>query len=253
MIGKTVLELERVDSTNAFANRVFATTKFEDGTVIWAHEQFAGRGQHDHIWESEAGKNLTLTVCLQPRFLSPDRQFRLNKAIALGALDFIRSLAFPEPRIANPESLIKWPNDIYVGNRKIGGILIENRIMGSTLAASFIGIGLNLNQTLFSPDLQNPVSLIHLVGHETVLKDALGALCGVLSKRYAELKQKAEVGLNLEFDQNLLGFDQWRYFLHNEAQMEGRILGVDSSGRLKVETRDTGIHYFSHKEIAYIL
>jgi len=253
MIGKTILELDRVDSTNAYANQVFTTSEFEDGTVIWPHEQFAGRGQHDHTWISEAGKNLTITVCLIPGFLAPDRQFQLNKTISLGILEFICSFPNPASRIPHPASHIKWPNDIYVGDQKIGGILIENKIMGSFLETSFVGIGLNINQTRFAPDIPNPVSLIHILRHETVLKDALKSLCGFLDKRYMDLRQTDQTDLDREFDQNLLGYYQWRKFLCDGNQIEGKIKGVDHSGRLLVEIPSGEVRCFNHKEIEYLL
>jgi BirA family biotin operon repressor/biotin-[acetyl-CoA-carboxylase] ligase len=253
LIGKTLLELDRVDSTNAYASQVFTTSEFEDGTVIQAHEQYAGRGQHDHTWLSEAGKNLTFTVCLKPRFLAPDRQFQLNKAIALAVLDFIRSFTSQGIEKSQEISRIKWPNDIYYGDRKIGGILIENKIMGSILEATFAGIGLNINQMHFAPDIPNPVSLIQILGHETILKDALVSLCGLLDKRYLDLMHTDQVHPDREFDQNLLGFDQWRDFLCDGKLLEGRIKGVDNSGRLLVENQNDEILYFSHKEIEYII
>lgn len=252
MIGKTIIEIARVDSTNTYASQFFAKTDVEDGAVIWAHEQFAGRGQHDHSWNSEAGKNLTFTICLKPLFLAPDRQFQLNKAISLGILDFIRSFPHPALRKQHPDSHIKWPNDIYIGDQKIGGILIENKIMGTSMETSFAGIGLNINQTRFAPDIPNPVSLIHILRHETVLKDALLSLCRFLNKRYLELMQMNPVNLDMEFDHNLMGYDQWRKFIRDGEQMEGRIKGVDSSGRLMVEDRSGEINCFSHREIEYL-
>ena len=253
MIGKTIIELDRVDSTNAYANLVFSTPEFEDGTVIRAHEQFAGRGQHDHTWLSEAGKNLTFTVCLRPKFLAPGRQFQLNKAMSLGILDFIRSFPHPVSRLPSPASRIKWPNDIYIGEKKIGGILIENKIMGPILETSIVGIGLNINQTRFAPDIPNPVSLIHILLHETMLKEALISLCGFLSKRYTDLRIPDNTDLDREFDQNLLGFDEWRKFLRDGTQIEGRVKGVDNSGRLMIQTLNSEILCFSHKEIEYQL
>jgi BirA family transcriptional regulator, biotin operon repressor / biotin---[acetyl-CoA-carboxylase] ligase len=253
MIGKKIIELDRVDSTNTYANQVFYTTEFEDGNVIWAREQYAGRGQHDHTWLSEAGKNLTITVCLRPRFLAPEHQFQLNKAISIGILDFLRSFPRPASHILYPASLIKWPNDIYVGDQKIGGILIENKIMGSFLENSFVGIGLNINQTRFAPEISNPVSLIHILGHETILIDALRSLCGFLDNRYTNLRLTDQVNLDLAFNQNLLGFDEWRKFLCNGTQIVGRIKGVDISGRLLLESRIGETQYFSHKEIEYII
>ena len=254
MIGNKIIELNRVDSTNTYANLIIAENDFDDGVVIWTQEQFAGRGQHDHHWTSEAGKNLTCTVCLKPDFLAPDRQFQLNKAISLGVLDFIRhflnhpSLGFPAVVCS-----IKWPNDIYVGDQKIGGILIEHKIMGSILTTSIAGIGVNVNQTRFAPDIPNPVSLIHILRHEILLKDALQSLCGYLDTRYVQLKQSDRKNLDLEFDQHLLGFNQWRKFSKDGVQMEGKINGVDNYGRLKIETPNNEILFFSHKEIEYVL
>jgi BirA family transcriptional regulator, biotin operon repressor / biotin---[acetyl-CoA-carboxylase] ligase len=253
MIGKTIIELVEVDSTNAYANDVFTKNDFEDGAVIRALEQSAGRGQHDHRWISEPGKNLTITVCLKPRFLAPDRQFQLNKAIALGVLDFIRSCLPSTPRIRDLASRIKWPNDIYVGSRKIGGILIENKIMGSVLETSLAGIGINVNQARFEPDIPNPCSLVQILGHETVLKDALRSLCKFLDKRYQELKSMEMVNLDHEFDQNLLGYEQWRTFIRDGVPMEGRVKGVDQNGRLLLETPDGETLAFSHQEIEYEL
>jgi BirA family biotin operon repressor/biotin-[acetyl-CoA-carboxylase] ligase len=135
----------------------------------------------------------------------------------------------------------------------MGGILIENKIMGSILASSFVGVGLNINQTCFAPDIPNPVSLIQILRHETVLKDAMVSLCGFLDKRYLDLRLTDQDQLDLEFDQNLLGFDHWRNFLCDGKPLEGRIKGVDNSGRLLVENQNDEILYFSHKEIEYII
>ena len=253
MIGKNIIELLQVDSTNSYCNRMFATSGFEDGVVVWAHEQQAGRGQQDHDWISEAGKNLTFTVCLKPYFLAPARQFQLNKAISLGVLDYIRSILHPASTIPHLEPTIKWPNDLYIGNRKVGGILIENKIMGSIFETSIAGIGLNINQTRFSPEIPNPVSLIHHLGHETVVKETLISLCGFLDGRYQTIRQSGQHDLDVEFDENLLGFGRWGNFLSDGAQVEFRIKGVDSFGRLLAESRTGEIRCFGHREIAYMV
>ena len=253
MIGRTIIELDSVDSTNEYSKRLHSSSDFEDGTVIHAREQFAGRGQHDHTWISEPGKNLTCTVCLKPRFLNPGRQFQLNKAITLGILDFIQFMLNPASRIPHPASCIKWPNDIYAGNQKIGGILIENRIMGSVLETSFAGIGININQEAFAPDIPNPVSLIHFLGQETDLKDALQSVCRFLDRRYQELPRDGNDGFDSEFDGNLMGFGQWRDFLSNGSLMEGMVRGVDYSGQLMVETREGKILRYGHHEIEYVI
>lgn len=288
MIGDKIIELGRVDSTNEYAKLRYSAAGFADGTVIVAREQTAGRGQGGNSWNSEPGKNLTCTICLKPRFLSPDRQFQLNKAIALGVLDFVRSVlqdatgiaepphpqplpnrggeqdatGIAEPPLPRPLSKeggempvasIKWPNDIYAGDRKIGGILIENTIMGSVFESSFAGIGVNVNQVEFPANLPNPVSLMQILGHDTFLDDALHSLCFHLDKCYLGLKNHGPEALEREFNRNLLGFDQWRLFLQKGAGLEGKIKGVDQSGRLVLEIRTGEILHYSHKEIEYVL
>ncbi len=249
MIGKSILELSRVDSTNAYANRLLSQGDLDEGTVIWAHDQFAGRGQHDNHWISEAGKNLTFTVVLKPTFLAPDLQFLLNKAVALGVVDFIRNSIGP---ISSPEVSIKWPNDIYIHGKKVGGILIEHKIMGSALVTSLAGIGVNINQTDFASHLPNPVSLIHMLREEMELRDALQELCGFIDQRYVTLQKYGSANLDLDYHHCLLGFDQWRYFSCSGERMEGKITGVDNIGRLLVETRSDELRHFNHKEIEYV-
>jgi biotin-(acetyl-CoA carboxylase) ligase len=314
MIGTTIFELDRVDSTNAYANQVLAKGDLEEGTVIWAHEQFAGRGQQNHQWISEAGKNLTFTVVLKPIFLKPDQQFLLNKAISLGILDFIRNSlnqralpkSKPDPNTMNPivdkynslnggpipdinrsdtaendsipgthnafsasenlydehnspfsaydklpKTTIKWPNDIYLGNHKIGGILIEHKIMGASIEHTLAGIGLNINQTRFSSEIPNPVSLIHLLHNEIALKESLLAVCRYLDLRFMTLLQNNTEILDHDYNHALMGFNEWRNFTRDGAGMEGKICGVDDLGRLLIETRRGEIQQFSHGEIEW--
>ena len=130
--------------------------KYHDGDIIWADFQTAGRGQRGHTWESRAGENLTFSVLLEPHFLPVTEQFMLLEAVALALRDFFAELGV--------ETKVKWTNDIYVGNRKAVGILIEHSYSGGRLARTIVGIGINVNQTEFSADIPNPVSLALLTG-----------------------------------------------------------------------------------------
>lgn len=252
MIGKKIIEFTSIDSTNAYAGDILTAGAFEEGTVITALEQLAGRGQHDHVWASEPGKNLTVTVCLKPGFLAPEMQFMLNKAVSLGVLDAVRSML--QQYVPDKEFLchIKWPNDIYVGEKKIGGILIENKIMGSLIATAIIGIGLNINQKVFPVNIPNPVSLVHLRRQETVLAEALDSLCRFLDQRYLALKQNFSTELDQAYNENLMGFNQWRSFSSSDAEWKGKIKGVDLSGRLNVENCEGEILSFMHGGIIYV-
>ena len=129
-----------------------------------AVEQYAGRGQVGTQWESEKGKNLTASILLYPSFISPTNQFNLSIAVSLGIRDALHN-------ILKQEVWIKWPNDIYVNNKKIGGILIENILQGSTWKYAIIGIGINVNQTAFSTDAKNPTSIREILHESYVIVD----------------------------------------------------------------------------------
>jgi len=244
MIGKTIIELDRVDSTNEYAAGLLQDEHPEEGLVIWAHEQVAGKGQNESRWESEPGKNLTFSVILHPVFLAPDRQFMLNKSVSLGVLDFVTALI--------PGATIKWPNDIYIGTRKVAGILIRNMVAGTIIESSVVGIGININQVRFAHEIPNPVSLTQILQREMTLKEALATVCGFLDCRYLQLKNGDHGKINQDYQQCLMGSGEWRMFKKNEEEFEGRIEGVDHFGRLLIVTREGNRLSFDHKEIEYL-
>lgn len=268
-IGQQIIRLERTGSTNLYANRLLEKGEPAEGTVVWALDQYSGRGQHDHVWLSEPGKNLTFTVILRPWFLDPQLQFRLNKAIALGVLDYIKATistcrpvdAEPLPPVtghppsgttppaAGPLCSIKWPNDLYIETAKVGGILIEHKIMGSRLESTIAGIGLNLNQAEFDPGLPNPGSLISYTGQELALGPELKKLLANLDRRYNALRVNNDSTIDVDYDHHLTGCNQWRLFEVGGKQFEGCIRGVDDSGLLLVEDRQGVLNRYSHGEI----
>jgi len=253
MIGNPILELQRVDSTNVYANTLLETSELAEGTVIWAHEQFAGRGQHENHWESEAGKNLTFSIILKPDFLAPERQFLLTKVISLGIADFIQATLSGTPMGQQPlSSGIKWPNDIYINDRKIAGILIENKILGNAIETSVAGVGVNINQTRYASEVPNPVSLVHLLHREMELKASLQVICKSIDHRYQMLRNNNTEALDSAYHNKLIGFMKWRNFICEEMTLEGQIQGVDLLGRLMVKTTTGIIRVFSHKEIEYL-
>ena len=125
--------------------------RYMNGAVVIAERQSRGRGQRGNSWSSAEGMNLTFSAVLCPAGLRAESQFYLSKAVALSVSDTVDSFGI--------ESRIKWPNDIYVGDGKVAGILIENDLMGACISRSIAGIGLNVNQTAFDPALPNPTSL----------------------------------------------------------------------------------------------
>lgn len=132
-----ILWLDTIDSTNSEALR--RLPELPSGTVLAAREQTAGRGQRGNTWFSQPGKNLTFSLVLKNLPLTASQAIRLNFLFSVAVADFLQARGV--------EAAIKWPNDIYVGGRKICGMLIENTLgPGGKLAASVVGLGLNINQ-----------------------------------------------------------------------------------------------------------
>ena len=145
------LYLEETDSTNDFL-RQYTPGEDEDMTVVWTDFQRKGRGQGSNQWESEAGKNLTFSVLIHPDKVRAQDQYIISMAVAETMHRFLSGMV-------DAAIQIKWPNDIYVGDSKIGGILIENHLSGEHIKDCIIGIGLNVNQTVFVSDAPNPISM----------------------------------------------------------------------------------------------
>ncbi len=140
-IGSEFLFFKTLPSTNTRAVYLLKNQELADGTIVYTHFQSAGRGQMENRWESEDGKNLLFSIITFPVMIIPNDQFLISMTISLGICDFLK-------RYTGFYS-IKWPNDIYVGNDKIAGILIENSIMGEQIEHSIVGIGININPSSF--------------------------------------------------------------------------------------------------------
>jgi BirA family biotin operon repressor/biotin-[acetyl-CoA-carboxylase] ligase len=260
MIGNNIIELAEVDSTNLFANQLLKEKRPVEGTVAWALEQSAGKGQGANKWTSETGKNLTFTILLYPGFLPADQQFFLNKVISLGVMDYVFSAVGDQKRVNTgdkkydpPVISIKWPNDIYAGNRKIAGILIEHQILGNRIGASVIGIGLNINQTAFPEDVPNPVSLKQLTGVDYDLRQELVAVCRAIDLRWMVLKEIGPATLDHTYASHLLGYGLERTYNVAGKLMEGVIVGVDNYGKLILHLQEGQYLALSHEEVKYII
>ncbi len=244
-IGYVFIELEEVDSTNLYTERMLSKGAIDEGTVIMARFQTAGKGQGDNSWDSEPGQNLTCSILLHPRFLQPSRQFLLNEAISLGVLDFLSAYV--------DGAVVKWPNDILIGSKKIGGILIDHIVEGESLETSIVGIGLNINQTKFDHQLTQAASLFQIIHQELKLKEALVILCNTLEERYSLLRMNETEQLESDFYKALLGYKEEKTFLVDDREIPGIIKGVDEFGRLLVEHPGGALKAYSHKGIEYLM
>ena len=242
-----LIELQTVDSTNLYAELLLKTQKVPEGTIIFAHDQTSGKGQGENNWESEPRKNVTFSLVLFPKFLSPGQQFLLNKAIDLGVLDFLATRVPVEQKLS-----IKWPNDIYAGNRKIGGILIQNTVCGTVYESCIAGIGVNINQKTFNPGLPNPVSLKQITGKDYPVKDAVDLIVACIDTRYQQLQEGLCELPDREYRDQLFGINEWRDYFVDKKLIKGKIRGVDESGMLMIEMENGSKRVFNHGEITLL-
>jgi len=245
MIGSIVHRIHETDSTNNYAANQLLTKRLPEGTVFIADSQIDGRGQASNRWESEPGKNLTFSILLYPEFLEISRQFELSKAISLGVADFLSELT--------PDVSIKWPNDIYLENRKVAGILIENSIRINKIFSAIVGIGLNINQMVFFSDAPNPVSLRQMTGLDYNLEEFLSNLCLKIDTRYGQLGNGQFSQIDYDYTQKLYRKGTWSRFSDKNGDFEGRILGVDPIGQLRIETKSGEINKYQFKEVSFSL
>lgn len=221
-------------------------SQYKQGDVIVAESQTAGRGQRGHVWESGRGQNLTISAILEPTFLPPTEQFLLSVVIALAVADTLASFSI--------KTKIKWTNDIYVGDKKIAGILIEHKLQGNTIGRTIAGIGLNVNQTSFSADLPNPTSMAIEQAAEFERDEVLERLQECIMKRYGQLQSGERATLQSDYHTMLYRLNEkHRYALPDGTTFCGTIRGVESTGALKVEDENGKIGCYLFKEIEFLL
>lgn len=248
IIGSKIIFRNNLSSTNTHAIQLLSQEKPVEGTIITTDFQTAGRGQPGNFWESEAGKNLLFSTILYPETVSPSEQFILSMAVSLGISDFVNSHV--------QSSSVKWPNDIYVGNDKIAGILIESSTMGGKIVYMVVGIGLNINQQHFKSNAPNPVSLRQLTGREYDTAACLNELASNLDRRYTSIIPGIIPGnsgsLKAEYLERLYRNNEWTTFRDHEGLFTGMIKDVDYDGRLTVETRSGRTRHYYFKEVEFI-
>lgn len=218
------------------------------GTVVTAREQTAGRGQRGNSWESESGANLTFSLVLRPHRWPAARQFELSMAVATGVCRALRR-ALPDAGVR-----VKWPNDIYAGDLKMVGILIENTVSGPFITRSIAGIGINVNQTVFRSKAPNPVSMAQIAGHpfdldavlDDVVTEILGYVAGALTSPTLVDEFHSLLWRNDGKPHRWLDTRSLRIF-------EAAISRVDLSGPLVLRLSDGSEQSFYFKEVAAVL
>jgi BirA family transcriptional regulator, biotin operon repressor / biotin---[acetyl-CoA-carboxylase] ligase len=239
--GQKLIYVPECHSTNSLLNELNDSSQMPEGTVLITDSQTAGRGQRGNKWEAEPGKNLTFSVLLRPGFLEAKDQFRLNMAVSLAIVGSLMPYV--------PTIKLKWPNDIFVGDNKIGGILIENQLQGMSLSSSVIGIGLNINQENFSSE--NAASICSISGIVNDLNTVFQRLIECLEGEYLDLRTGKSSKLKTRYLNSLYKFNESQRFESMGESFSGSIFDVDANGRLCVETMGES-RVFSFKEVKFL-
>jgi BirA family biotin operon repressor/biotin-[acetyl-CoA-carboxylase] ligase len=232
---------DEVTSTNTLVHERLQKSNTNEGLVIVAANQTQGRGQLDAVWESTSGKNLLCSVLLCPTFLKIKHQTYLNMALCLAMYDTINKYVL--------EVNIKWPNDIYINQRKAAGLLIENTLQGYNIKNCIAGIGINVNQTAFNSP--TATSLKMETQENIIIDEVLVELLNNINKWYGKLVLKQWEVVKKEYHKNLLGLNKTLQFKNQTNTFTGVIKGVDEHGRLMVE-HDGAINYYLVKEISML-
>lgn len=224
---------------------MLAAGRPDEGTVVMARGQTEGKGQAGASWESESGKNLLLSIILYPDFVNPAAHFSLNQAIALAVRDLVATLV-PRP------VFIKWPNDIYIEDRKTAGILLQTSIKGLRFQHCVAGMGININQKVFPPHLPKAVSPAMLNEVEYDLRDLREELFLYLEERYLQLRAGGADDIRQEYLRHLYRWNVPARFQQQDGYVfEGRIVDVSPQGLLLIE-QETGVAAFDVKELAFL-
>ena len=230
-----IVHIDETDSTNRWLK------DHGEGTMVVATDyQTAGKGCGSNAWESERGKNLTFSMLIHPDGIAAREQFRITEVVSVA---LCRTL---QPYIYNKVE-IKWPNDIYVGDRKLCGILIENRLQGNVIVDCIIGIGLNVNQRTFVSDAPNPVSMYQLTGQETDREALLADFLQTFDQEWQNKTNGSEYReLLYRKGKDGLYEDKTGRFVARLADVlpDGRLLLVDEAGKERT---------YAFKEVSFII
>lgn len=244
----SVIKLDTCTSTNTYINNHI--DKMPHGTLVTTHTQSAGRGQRGNSWEAAPGLNITMSMLLRPQAIAPRNQFYISEMVALATVEMLRAHGADDVAI-------KWPNDIYVGDRKICGILIEHKLSSGGIDASVAGIGVNINQPEFLSDAPNPVSLLQLTGREHDV-DSLALELGERIMQYMATYDTPGAdlaGLHRRFLASLWRREGLHPYLDvaTGTRFMATIKDVEPSGMLHLVTSTAHERVYAFKEVASLL
>ena len=235
MMKFEIVHIEETDSTNRWMK-----DNGEGTQVVVADYQTAGKGCGSNSWEAERGQNLLFSVMIHPKSLQAKNQFIITQVISV-------ALCKTLDRYVQSQISIKWPNDIYVGDKKVCGVLIENRLQGRMIKDTIIGIGLNVNQTEFKSDAPNPVSLKQLIGKDIDREEVLNTFIEQLNETVKSATIIAD------YKARLYRREGKHLFMTKNTTFKASIVDVKDDGRLMLEDEKGVAHLFRFKEVQFVI
>ncbi|MCW3116498.1 MAG: biotin--[acetyl-CoA-carboxylase] ligase [Chitinophagaceae bacterium] len=265
-LGQPFIELQSIDSTNNYALACIRNGTAGHGTTFFAHDQTAGKGQRGRKWEAEKGTNIAVSIVLQPKPLLISEQFQVSACFAVAVRKFFS-------RYAGTDTKIKWPNDLYWQDRKAGGILIENIISGrqeshdpesgnhgmsdthdflSGWKWTVAGIGININQTQFSDDLPNPVSLKQITGKDFSALHLTKELCSIANDYFSQLIHEGFEPIYKEYNNSLYKLNETVKLKKASHIFHTMIRGVSTKGQL-ITCHNNKEEVFDFGEVSWVM
>jgi BirA family biotin operon repressor/biotin-[acetyl-CoA-carboxylase] ligase len=249
-IGKNLLFLHEVESTNTYAMNLLRNVNVIEGTIVYTDNQTKGRGQRGTVWSSNIGQNIISSIILKPKFLSIENSFYLSKITALAIYDVLTDILTS----GQYDIKIKWPNDILVNQQKIAGILIETNIANTAIKEVVIGIGFNVNQMRFDEFERFATSLRLLTANDFDRELILNLLCEKIEKWYLKLKQQKLAFIDTSYLAVLFGMNKQMPFTDSVGnRFEGKIVGVSNNGKLKIQLSNSVEKECDVKEVKFLI
>ena len=212
--------------------------------IVSAEEQTAGRGQGNTSWEAESGKNLTFSLVCRAWFVEPAKQFCVLQAAALAVRHVLAKIC--------GDVTIKWPNDIYIGNGKASGTLIQCDVENGKTRRMVIGIGVNVNQKRFTSGAPNPVSLQNALGHELNRLDILHSIAGRFAVEYDALRFGAE-GISQRYVSHLYRKEGMHEYKDSKGIFRASFDRVEKDGHLVLRDEDGKERVYGFKEVEFAI
>ncbi|WP_010663362.1 biotin--[acetyl-CoA-carboxylase] ligase [Marinilabilia salmonicolor] len=240
-----IIQPAQTASTSTYLKELLKQRKLPECSVVITNNQTEGKGQPGNKWETEPGKNLTFSMIFYPNGIKASEQFIISKAVSVAIVKTLKKF--------NLSATIKWPNDIYINDKKLGGILIENTLSGQTIDQCIIGIGLNINQETFPDHLPNPVSAKNVSGRETDLLAIFGELHESISDLYDQVLAQDHPEIEKEYLNQLYRRSGRHLYKDKTGLFKAEFHSIGPAGHLFLKREDGSVTGYAFKEVEHIL